>query len=509
MVFDLTIGGVAKLLKAGSLNIRQIANSRHTASFQLDSVDRSYRPAMDAEVIMEEDGVRVFGGLIDRPTEAALAGPLRPGIRTTINVVDFGAYTERRFVNETFPEQSLKDRLTTIIANYLDDFGITLHASQVTGPTLATRKYEYVRVDAVLNETMKLTADAGQPFLWSVSYAKVLRAFQPSTVAAPFDLIGNDLPEVIGDVQVEPSNEGKANRVVIQLVPKEEKGRVESFVGDGVTTTYDLQYTLTRFTVGAIHRFEPDGVTPSGGETIAITGTDTPTQWEISVDGTQITRVAGPTENLYVYRLTFDGVFSGTFVAEDPSWTSTPTSRREKVLKRESVIDDATAQALADSELAKSLTGPTTVRYKTWEQGIEPGQSQLVNVSSRNVNETGVITEVVIRDRVHRLERSVTVIVDDAQTNLDRGWGDLYKLWLGDKAGTGAAPTVTSVSTGGTPGPPFTSVQFNREGDFGGKETFKFLEAGNSVVIGVDSSITASAYESCFIAGADCHITDP
>lgn len=302
MEFTLTIAGAEKQLLAGSLNIRKIANSRHTASFQLDSEDRSYRPAMDAEVIMEADGTREFGGLIDAPSEAGLFKGSHPGIRTTINVVDFNAYTERRFVNETFPEQTLKARLTTIIANYLTDYGVTLHASQVDGPTLPSVEYDYIRVDAVLNEQMKLTADSGQPFVWKVDYFKVLRAFQPSTQAAPFDLVGNDLPEVIGDVQVLPSNDGKANRVIVKVAPKSEQGRIESFVGDGVTTTYDLEYTLTAFTVGAIHRFEPDGITPSGGETIAITGTDTPTQWEISTDGTQITRVVGPTENLYVYR---------------------------------------------------------------------------------------------------------------------------------------------------------------------------------------------------------------
>ena len=510
MIFSLTIAGVAKLLKAGSLHIRQIANSRHTASFQLDSIDRSYRPAMDAEVIMEEDGTRVFGGLIDRPTEAALAGPLRPGIRTTINVVDFSAYTERRHISATFPEQTLKARLTTLVSDFLTDYGITLHASQVDGPTLPAVEYTYSptsRIDSVLNETMRLTADAGQPFVWRVDYSKVLRAYQPSTQAAPFDLVGNDLPEVIGDIQVEPSNDGKANRVIVRVAPKTEALRIESFTGDGVEDTFQLQYTPTQLygyvTLDA-------GADPDVNETLTTPEFAGSASWEYDSTTNTITRVVGAPFNGAQIQIMFDGVFSGEWISTDASWTSTPSSRRTKVLTLESIPDGTTGQAFADAELAKSLSGPTTVRYKTWEQGIEPGQSQTVNVSARNVNETGVVTEVVIKDLVHRLERTVTVIVDDSQTNLDRTWGDVYKLWAGDKSAAPVAPAVgegTGVLSG--PAPPFLSVQFNRNGAFGGDAEFTYDENTNSVVCGSGSLISATNPQSCAVFGVNNEIADP
>lgn len=507
MDFVLTIAGVEKQLLAGSLNIRQIANSRHTASFSLDSIDRSYRPAIDAEVVMEEDGVRVFGGVIDSPSESGMFKGSHPGIRTTLNAVDFNVYTEWRFVNETFPEQTLKARLQALITNYLTDYGITLHASQVDGPTLPSTVYDYIRIDAVLNETVKLTADAGQPFVWRIDYSKVLRAYQPSTQAAPFDLVGNDLPEVIGDVQVQPSNDGKANRVIVKVAPKSEALREERFTGDGVTDTFTLQYTPTQL-YGYVTLDE--GADPDINETLTTPEFAGSASWEYDSTTNSITRVVGAPFAGAQIMIRFDGTFSGEWIATDASWTSTPSSRRQKVLTLESIPDETTGQAFADAELAKSLTGPTTVRYKTWEQGILPGQSQVVNVSARNVNETGVITEVVVRDLVHRLERSVTVIVDDAQTNLDRTWGDVYKLWAGDKT---AAPVRPAIGDGGAvsvgPAPPDTSVQFNNAGSFGGDASFTYNASTNSLVCGLDSSITAQNVESCQVFGNDCHIADP
>jgi hypothetical protein len=502
MQFDLTIAGVAKQLKAGSLNIHLQANGRATASFRIDSVDRSYRPAIDAEVIMEEDGTRIFGGLIDRPAERALAGPIRPGISTTVNAVDYNAYTERRFVNETLAAGTLKSQLQTLVTNYLAVFGVSLHASQVNGPNLPDLTYDYVRLDEVLNELVTLTADVGQPYVWSIDHTKVLRAYQPSTVSAPFNLVGNDLPEVVGDIEVEPSNDGTANKVIIRVAPKTEAGRIETFTGDGTQGPFQLTYTPTKLyghiLLGSGPPFN------NGGETLGFPGDGG--QWSYDSSTNSITRDAGITVVGELYNLYFDGVFNGSWTATDASWTTNP---KEKVIVLESIPDDTTGQAFADAELAKSLTGPIFVTYHTWQQGVEPGQEQSIDVSARNVNgATAVITQVVIRDLVHRLDREVTAVVDDAQTNLDRGWGDVYRIWAGDKTGAGVSATVGTggVSSGG-PAPPFQSVQFNDSGAFGGDDAFIYYKNENSVVCGGNgSSITAASFESCQVLGSNCHI---
>lgn len=503
MQFELTIAGVAKQLKAGTFRLTETANRRCTAVFQLDSLDRSYRPAEGAEVIIEEDGARIFAGLVDRPSERGFGGPLHPGISTTVNVVDFTVYAERRFVNLTLAAGTLKSQLSTLVTTYLATYGVTLDASQVDGPTMPELVYDYKRLDAVLHELMTLTADAGQPYIWEISYSKVLSAYQPSTEAAPFNLSGDDLPEVVGDIQVETSrSDHYANRIILKVQPKTELARVESFTGDGSSDSVTLQYTP----------FEHRGYVTYDGifETLTTTPFAGSASWTLDMPTGVLTREAGPIGNGLVVSINFDGTFAGEWIAEDAGEIAS-VGVWERVLVLESIPNDSTGQAFADAELAKRIAAIKTVQYVTWQQGLAIGQQQTIAVPSRNVSGDAVVVHMVTRDLVHRLERSVTAVIDSTQTNLGRSFQDDYAIWYGDKTGAAApAPTVGASAGAISAAPPFRSVQFNRDGAFGGDADFLYYEDENSIVCGGGgSSITAANFESCQVFGYNNHISDP
>lgn len=502
MTFDLEIAGTSKLLKAGSFNLRETANRRCTASFQIDSEDRSYRPAEGAEVVIEEDGTRIFGGLIDSPSERGFGGPRHPGISTTVHATDFHVYAERRFVNLTLAAGTLKSQLTTLVTTYLAGYGVTLDAGQVNGPAMPELTYDYKRFDAVMNELMTLTADAGQPFIWEISYTKVLSAYQPSTEPAPFDLVGNDLPEVIGDIEVETRrNDEYANRIILKVQPKTQAGRIESFTGDGTPGPFSLQYTPTQL-YGHIL------VQSGGGETLATDPVDPGVQWSYDPVTNSITREAGNTVVAEVYNLYFDGVFSGVWIADSGAAAADLV---ERVIILDSIPNDTTGQAFADAELAKRIAAIKTVKYVTWEKGLSIGQQQTINVSARDVNGAAVIVDLSSRDLVHRLERTVTAVIDSTQTNLGRSFQDDYQTWYGAKSGGGtSAVTVGSggVPSGG-PGLPFNAVQFNDGGSFGGDAEFTYNKDTDCLIVGALSSITAANPESCQVYGYDNHIADP
>jgi hypothetical protein len=156
------------------------------------------------------------------------------------------------------------------------------------------------------------------------------------------------------------------------------------------------------------------------------------------------------------------------------------------------VPNETTAQALADAELAKRASAIQRVRYVTWEQGLTIGQQQTINVSSRNVNGSAVIVDISTRDLVHRLERTVTAIVDSAQTNLDRSFQADYEIWFGDKHGAGgSAPSIGSGAPAAVgPAPPDESVQWNNGGKFGGSSQFRFKEAYATVLIGEGHTVS-------------------
>lgn len=507
MAFTLTIAGVSKTIQDGTLHLRQMANGRSTLSIDILSKDGTYRPAMGAEVLLAENATTIFGGLIDIPTERShdQAGS-NDAIVTNVNAADYHAYTERRYVNETLAAGTLKAQLTTLVANYLATFGVTLDAGQVNGPSMPVLSYDYKRLDEVLNELATLTADAGEPYVWRISPTKVLRMYQPSTTAAPFNIVGNNpTPYVIGDLEVETTRADYANKIILKVTPKTEAGRTESITGDGTAGPFPLTYTLTHLLYGIML------VQSGGGETLAVAPAASGVQWEYDPVTNSVTRLAGNTVVGEVYSLTFDGVFSGTWTASDaPEIASVGVW--ERVVVVDSIPSDTTGQAMADAFLAKSLPAAKVARYGTFQTGLATGQVQTINVPRRNINATAVITEIVITDRDGHAHRQITATCDTAQTNLERGWQDVYKLWAGDKTGGGSSSTVSVGSGGATPagpGLPLKSVQFNDAGAFGGDAEFTYDKDTNCLVMGRNSSITAANPESCLAIGDDCHVADP
>jgi hypothetical protein len=505
MALTLTIAGVTKTLRRGTLNISQTANGRASASFDVISTAGTYRPAADAEVILTEGATVIFGGLLERPIEQGLVNGATVGIVTTVSAVDYHAYLERRYINGTFSGGSLESFLDWLVDGWLDVYGVTVHGSQVTGPTLPELTFDYVRADAALNQVLTLTADAGEPYVGRIDNSKVLRAFQPSTSAAPFNITDDTPEEVVGDIVVETDTDYYRNRVIIKALPRTETARVETFTGDGVTDTFTLQYTLTKHYGYVTDDTSTSPVTNDTLTTIEFVGS---AAWTYDPSTNTITREAAPLPNGQVMEIKFDGVFAGAWIASDPSATTNP---KEIVLQVETAESDATGQAIADAELARRLTAAKKVRYRTHESGLLPGQSQTITVSRRDLAVTATLSDITIQDLgVDILERTVTAVVDTSLTNLGRGFRDDYSTWYGDKAGSTAGITVGDGGTANVgPAAPFTSVQFNDSGAFGGKASFIFYKDQNSVSIGDGSDITAAGFDSCFIAGQNCHITDP
>ncbi len=502
MVFAVTIGGVAKDIKAGSFSMSETANGMTSVRFSVISTAGTYRPAIDAEVSVSVDSVVVFGGLVDRPTEKGLAAGARPGIVTDISATDFTQYFQRRIIPDGgFPAGYTLLQALTALDTWVTPFGASLDPGQVTGPTLPELVYKYKDVLSVLNELTTVTGGLGEPYVLKMSPLKVWGMYQASTVAAPFDVTTDNPSQVVGDITVESKRDGYANRVYLRTPTKSETAREETFTGDGSTTAFPLVYTVTK----------PYGYVTSAGvyETLNYTGDADAASWTYDSTTNTITRNDGAPAMSDAITFKFDGTYSGTATAEDATVFTSPW---ERVVDIDDVPSDTTLQALADAELAKRLPLVRTVKYLTFESGLAVGQEQTVNVPRRNINATGIITDINTRDvGKDRLQHEVTVLFD-AQNNLSKGFRDTVKKW--NDSGNSASQ-VSSVVGAGTPvsagaAPPLESVQTNQAGKFFGKASFIFKAAENSIVAGGGgSSITAAVFESCQAFGYDCHIADP
>lgn len=455
MAVVVTIGGVTRYYRVGTLKITGAAKERTTASFSIRSNDASYRPALGDEVLITENGTRIFGGTVDRPSEQGVLADdtgAYVAITTSVSAADFNQYAERRVIDDGgFPagwtlEQTLNglalDGVGGLISWFLDptDFGVTIDPAQVTGPTLPEMVYKYMTLTEVFNELATLTGKYGDPFVWEIDAFKVLRMYQPSTEAAPFDITEGD-GNVIGDLTVESSRDKYANRIYLKVPSKSETARVETFTGDGVTTTFTPTYTITK-TYGTV------GVTSNPNETLNFTGDADPAAWTYDAGTNSITRTLGAPGVGEVVTFKFDGVFNGSAMAQDAA-AITADGIWERVVSRDDVPDGTTAQALADAALAEALTIPQTIKYKTFQTGIKPGQTQHITFPMRDLDVDAIVTDVSISDYGRggaRLLRSVTLTTGAA---IKENWRGGIRKAFSDKSGGGSSAGATAGA--GTP----------------------------------------------------------
>lgn len=246
---SLTVGGVSKRMAEESLTATFPANGVATMNLAFVSDDGSYVPALDAEVILTS-ATGVFAGSIDDVEYGGVGDePFQP-VLAQVNVSSFAALTKRCSVNTVFHSANLKTFLTQLVTDSLSVYGITLHASQVNGPTLPDLAYTWMYADAVLDDWALQTG-----YVWEISDAKVLRMFAPGTVAAPFNVVDGD-GHAIGDVKVRVSRRSDrpyANYVVVIAGPPDALLQGLAFDSGEITahTRWDLVVSAPTVTVQA------------------------------------------------------------------------------------------------------------------------------------------------------------------------------------------------------------------------------------------------------------------
>jgi len=435
--YVVTIGGSTKTFQHSTLDITATVNGVDVLNAEVISLDGSYRPALGEEVIITEDGTRIFGGLVQVVEESGLGGHGVTPITCRVMAQDYSAYASRRYVTATLAGGTLKSMLTTLVTNYLATFGVSLHASQSNGPTLPDLTFTEKRLNDVLDE---LGARSG--YVWNIDYDKELRMVEVGDVACPFDVTDGD-DNAIGDITVETSREDTfANVVYIRVTGAGPATSAESFVAaDGVSaaglTTFTTKYPASQNINDAWPNLLTfDGVTqgPIGWGS----GSGMAWYWDYT---------ASPAELVYVNAS--GGAFpSGAqvvdvlyaigypFTVSASNFGSVSTVGEVEVLLdlAEAVTIEA-AQDIADAELARRLATQRTVRYATKRVDAAPGQTQTITIADRDIDNDFLITEVKTVNTVgSSLWRYITAIESAAYQG---SWRDTYRDWMGGSGGGG------------------------------------------------------------------------
>lgn len=208
-VYTLTINEIPRLIQPG-WNISAPANGIGRMSFQIISLDGSYTPELDNEVVFTDPlGVRAFGGNITNIRERGLASKGVTPIVYEIVAEDFNALAKRLYYEGPIITQSLKRTLQAIVP-FIPN--VTLDSAQSDGPTLPAFQVSALTINKVLDQLADMTN-----WVWRIDYQKLLRMYAPGTLAAPYNIVAGPSTQAEGDVTVEWSrvSPGYANHVLV------------------------------------------------------------------------------------------------------------------------------------------------------------------------------------------------------------------------------------------------------------------------------------------------------
>jgi hypothetical protein len=434
--YAFTIAASSKTIRSGSLRISETANGRNTMSCDVVSTNGSYRPAIGAEVILTEDGTRIFGGLIDSTYEAGVGEYGSTAIVNSITCVDFNSYAERMFITNTSTSTTLEAWIDYIVAAMVTAgfSGVTKHGSQATGPTLPDLSYNNRLLRDVLDEFSALSG-----YTWNFDYSKVFRMISPGSSAAPFNVVPSSDSNAIGDITYESSRPDFANRVILEY-GQGIQSRTEEFVGNSSNRVFALDLPMAGF---------PNPVTVNGDYVHVAEwvgdGSDL-FEWTYRASDNSIVQLAeAPTGTAHAALTSGDDlvvIYPAQYPAVVYSPTSPPADLREKRMSAPDVFDPEVAQELADVYVARYGITYKKATYDTFQTGIVPGMHQTITVSGRNISGTHLVTDVETRDvptvnSAYRLRRTVTAV---SGTTYPGSWRDDYRQMTG---GGGSSSVVT------------------------------------------------------------------
>lgn len=454
--YSCTINGVERTLLKESINIREATDGINTLTGEVLSEGDETPPAIDHEIIVRETdsgsspAPKIYAGLISAAPTKGWRGPNDDDQSTRISAVDYKRFADWRFVTETIPAGTLKAALE-VLEQYLTPYGVALDPSQATGPSLPELIYDGKKLAEVLVELAGLTS-----WTWDIDYDKFLRMTEPGSVAAPVNLIEGNRVEV-GDLEVEPTQEDRANRIVVIAGTNSTLEKTATFTGDGATNEFVLPYRLAGHRGGVL--------VDSVFETLDINDPNTTSaKWGFdSTTGTIKRYVFGtntpdPPGIGIAIAMVFDAQFpirvQSPLAEDEPTPEQTPWLR-ERQIAAPDVFDRDVAQAIADAALAAALLSPKIVRYSTVELGIRPGQTQRITSTRRNIDADCLIQEVVtqLEPGGEGLIRSITAITlgesgspsGTASSQLP-SFRKVYRDWMGNGGAAASPPPATTVS---------------------------------------------------------------
>lgn len=240
MSIVITINGTDRTdkVRLGSLKIKNVlTKKRDTCNFIIEDPDQTYEPAAGQEVVVTDNGTKIFGGVIVETNHTSPAYAIQ---NYECKCQDYTRLLDRKLVPDTYENQTIDAIIADLQSKYFPS-GFTIN--NVSAPvTVKYVGFNYKPLAKVIEELAELVN-----YDWYVDYDKDLHFFAKNSEVAPFDLADDDGSYEYGSLVVRRDNSQVRNTVVVRGGEYLASQRTVERESDGLADTYHTLYKFTDF----------------------------------------------------------------------------------------------------------------------------------------------------------------------------------------------------------------------------------------------------------------------
>ena len=366
--------------------VQNLTSLVDTARFTIKKYgSRIFEPAVNDDVVITDNGTKVFGGKILRVNRIIINAA--EGLVYECECVDHTYAFDSELVSKAYENQTITQIIADIASSFTDGSFTT---NNVTSSfTIDKIVFNQVYPSACL----KRLADIVQ-YHWYIDPDKDIHFFPKLTESAPFDLTDSSNNYIQDSLRHDTAAEQVANLVKVR--GGEYNGTTYTdiiTVKGNDSKSFDLPYKFANLTIeldtGAgfvsqdvgvdfINDFTTDDVLYNYNErTIRFENA--------LADGDRIRFSGNPKRRV--------------LAAADDAASIATYGTKEKIIRDNTIEDLNTARQRAIAELYAYREPISDVKYSTRETGLNVGQAQNVNSTKRSLNEDFIIKKLRIRMR--------------------------------------------------------------------------------------------------------------
>lgn len=354
--------------------------------FQIMKTPAKTIPSVNDDVMLLENGVKIFGGVITERNQIIKGGLL---IAYEIRCKDYSQYLDRRVVVRNYASVTARSIVLDLISVYTSGF-TTTNVSAST-PTVGSIKFNYEQVTRCLTQ---LADQIGWD--WYVDPDKDIHFFDSENLSAPFELsdtgdkyewnsleINNTITQIKNSVFVRG---GEYKKTIA------EGSAQDIFVADGVQKVYPLSYKY-------------DNITVKDNTTVNTVGTDQQSNPGLvdvlyNFDEKFIKYTNAPVSG-HTIKVFGDAYIPIIAQVRDQISIATYGEYQAAVIDK-SITSINEAQTRAQTELKKYAESVYEASFKTIQIGLKVGQQMHVASVIRGIDKTFKINKITgkVRDGV-------------------------------------------------------------------------------------------------------------